>query len=376
LLYPNYVIQADQITQVDETALSLEEDFNIAFKHSNRATYSLNSLTSERLGADDEVLAALSKLAPKTMSHSSEGTTIEKIEQWTRALSAMREQEANARIDTMINQNILELVSTGQHTNGADEILQKEEIESELKSLRDEIGSVVDLVVGSEFHQPLSRLLRNSKGQSQNSQHEWLGYVLATMEHMIRQVDEMSLCASDIRSYNNALAEIHSAFSSIADAPQGDKKMTQTSNNAPSVANDARRGVDSRSTASSTNLADQVFRRFGISGRMEGASLETACEIGISKLQAQYSSAANSTAEVVGKSLEEQRKELQLVLKQLYAFSEFSSVQLLPKDVEEAVQGLDDAIGETVVTLSSAESGNHDDVRRGIAKLRDRLHTK
>jgi hypothetical protein len=309
------------------------------------------------------------------MPESNEGATLEKIEQWTRALVVMREQEANARIDAMINQNVLELIQSGEHVNGTDEALEKEEIESELKTLRDEIGSVVELVVGSEFRQPLSRLLKTSRAQSQHSQLEWLGYVLATMEHMIRQVDEMSACASDIRSYNNTLTEIRLAFSSIVGTQSADEQSRDPSNGAPSVA-DARRDISARSNPPNTNLAEQIFRRFTITGRIESTVLQNASESGMSKLQAQYSSAANSTAEVVGKSLEEQRKELQLILKQLYAFSEFSTVQLLPQDVEVAIQGLDDAIGETVVTLSSAESGNHDDVRRGIAKLRDRLEVK
>lgn len=352
----------------------MTEDFDAAFKHSSRAVSSLTSLTTERLGADDEVLAALSKLAPKTMPESKEEASSEKIEKWTKALSVMREQEANTRIDAMINQNILELFQSGEHTSGAiDETLQKESIESELQSLRDEIGSVVELVVGSEFRQPLLRLYKSSKNQAQNSQHEWLGYVLATMEHMIRQLDEMAICASDIRSFNNTLTEIRTVFLDIVGGPAADDKSPQlqrSENKTSSLKSDTRRSGESRVAASSTNLAEQIFRRFSIAGGVETRSLERASEADANKLQAQYSMAAISTAEVVGKSLEEQRKELQLVLNQLYAFSEFATVHLLPKDVEETVQGLDDAIGETAVVLASAESGKHEDVRRGIAKLR------
>ncbi|KAF2663219.1 hypothetical protein BT63DRAFT_129491 [Microthyrium microscopicum] len=362
---------------VEDLVNSIEEEFSIATKQSAKAVSSLTSQISERLGADDQILAALSKLAPRTMPLSKEAVTVPTVDGWSRALASLREQDTKARIDTLINEAICDYMEEPGAANISDEDTNLEDLEAEVESLRSEIGSVMELVVGSDYRQPLVKAIRTNQKHSQSSQHEWLEYVLATLEHMVNQLEVISACSVDLRNHNSVLSEISSTFAELFEpnATSGSEKSASPLSKMQSARPGLASRADSKSASSNINLAEQVFRRFAIPGRVGAPALETATVASKARLHEQYASAATSTADVVNKAIDEQKKALQSALKQLYASTTYSSVQLLPEDVERDVQGLDDAINETVAALSSAENGNHDAVRRSIEKLKGRLQS-
>jgi hypothetical protein len=149
-----------------------------ADKQTARAVSSLNALVSERLAADDQVLEAVSKLAVRAVPQDGEGIDANAVEQWSHALVSLREKATKTRFDAALQEYLWEIASSGRDAEAAtDSTPAKEEIEAELKALRDEIGSVVELVVGHEFREPLLKTLKASQEQSKTSQHGWLEYV-------------------------------------------------------------------------------------------------------------------------------------------------------------------------------------------------------
>ena len=164
---------------MEEAISSVNEELNSADKQTTRAVSSLNALVSERLAADDQVLEALSKLAARAVPQDTKAVDADTAEQWSRALVSLRETAAKSRFEAALQEYVWEVASSGGKLKAAasDSTPAKEEVEGELKALRDEIGSVVELVVGHEFREPMLTTLKASQEQARNSQHGWLEYV-------------------------------------------------------------------------------------------------------------------------------------------------------------------------------------------------------
>jgi hypothetical protein len=362
---------------------SLRENFGDIDKQSSRAMTSLNSVVTERLRADDDVLQALSNLTSKTIPAKQAGMVDSMtIEQWCHALTMLRESETNSKIDAAITNYICDTIESGDEETSNGQPSSIAELEAELRTLREEIPSVVELVVASELRQPLQRLMQSSRQQSITSQTEWLHYVLDTFTHMINQLNLMTNHATKLHAYTAAVAKVRSAFDSLK---TDDSSLTSPDppasivHQGPSRAamharSDSRTASSAAAAAAANNgtLAEQTCKRFAIP-RPTTEAFKNASDAAITKIQEQYTTAAALTAELVAKAMDEQQQNVQGVMGQLYGHSRFAAVELLPREVEVGVETLDGAIAVTARGLENAEMGRHEDVKQVIAQVRDKL---
>jgi hypothetical protein len=165
---------------LEEAISSVEEELSAADKKTIRAMFSLNSLVDERLKADDQVLEALSKLAARAIPQSSNTVDPNTVDQWTRALVSLRETATKTRFETALQRYVYEAANAEDMSNDAtsNSTPGKDEQEAQLEALREEILSVVELAVASEFRTPLLQTLKASQVHARNSQHDWLEYVM------------------------------------------------------------------------------------------------------------------------------------------------------------------------------------------------------
>jgi len=353
---------------------NLREDFAQAAKQSSRAMSSLNMVVADRLNADDQVLVALAKLAPKIVPEHESVVDAFAVDRWSRTLIMLREREASARLDATINEGLckyhdLEESSLPQGTS-------RDHLEHEIKTLKEEIGSVAELVVSSHFRRSLTGLLKKSHVHSSISQHEWLEYSLATMEQMINQLEAMSSCATDLRGYNQALQDAKQVFAStLSTEPCSTTAPPLKPNPLVTPPRPAATRMTTRPMSTHMNLAEQVFRRFALTGRPAASKIHEASESNVAKLHEQHASSASSTVQVVAKTIEDQIRGRQGLVHQLYSLSPYATVHLSPGQVQDEARGLDLTVGELIAALSMAESGNSDMTRRGISRLKERSST-
>lgn len=289
----------------------------------------------------------------------------------------LQESETNSRIDTTINDYICsKMESSEKMTNGTthDYASTIQSLESEIQTLREEIPSVIELVISSAHRRPLSALMKNSQQQALTNQTQWVHYILDTFQHMINQLNLLSTETSKLHSYNSSISQIREAFQSV----KLDASSTSAGAQVPAVSGFTRPTMHSRSSSrataaiGTTSLADQTLKRFAIP-KPTPEALATASEDSIKKMLEQYVTATSSTQELIGKSLDEQGRNMQGTLGQIYAHSQFSSVRLLDREMEREVDALDGDIARTVVGLESAEKGRVESVKEVVEQVRGKV---
>lgn len=165
-------------TQVDDLLHSTKDQLSEAEKDSTRATTIMKAVASERLAADDQVFEALEKLTPKISETKALPVQSATIDKWTRALASLRVLEAKAQLDA----NLKGFGDRGGQTSDAGTPALKTELEdlqSELQTLRDEIESVVQMVIGHEIRDPLLKNVQSLEGHSRQTKNGWSSYVRA-----------------------------------------------------------------------------------------------------------------------------------------------------------------------------------------------------
>jgi hypothetical protein len=137
----------------------------------------MNAVASERLAADDQVFEALEKLTPKVSQVKALPVESSTIDKWTRALASLRELEAKTRLDA--NLRGFGDRSGSELSDGSSPVLkvELEDLQSELQTLRDEIESVVQMVIGHEIRDPLLRNVQSLEGHSRQTRNGWSSYV-------------------------------------------------------------------------------------------------------------------------------------------------------------------------------------------------------
>jgi hypothetical protein len=149
-----------------------------AEQHSSHAISNLNSVATERLASDDQVLEALAGLASQTLRPNKASVDSGTIESWCQALALLREQETKARVEAVFNDQLVREAQNGQteQSSSATEADQ-EELQEELQTLRKEIGSIVQMVVGHQIRDPLLRNLQSVESHARQSRISWSEYV-------------------------------------------------------------------------------------------------------------------------------------------------------------------------------------------------------
>lgn len=370
--------------KLEDTLNTFKEDLTNLDKQTSKAVTAMQTLTNERLKSDDQVMQALSALAPKTLPSSGKGPAIDlaTIDKWCQALILLRENEINSQIDASIHNHICEFLETRDADSLSNGPISLENSEAELHALRQEISSVVELVVDSELRKPLKRLLSDTQNHAASSQREWLTYVLHTFEHMVAQLSLITNHVSNLHAFDLALTRIRSELlgtsttrstrsdsQSMARPPSQQQQMpsrpTHSRSNSRAISNPA-----SSSLSSTTPLIDQFMKRFSltdpISTSAVSSSTATNSSISISQstiptsllqLRKQYNAATSTTISTISHSLATQNKQVQLALEQVYAHSPHASIHLFPQKLEKQVEDLDREIQSVVALLGEVESG-------------------
>jgi len=137
----------------------------------------MNAVANERLAADDQVFEALSKLAPKVSPSKSLPVEPVTIDKWTRALASFREQEIKARLDANLRgfgkRNSREIAEEPASALK----IESEDLQSEMQTLRDEIESVVQMVIAHEIRDPLLKNVQALESHSRQTRNGWSSYV-------------------------------------------------------------------------------------------------------------------------------------------------------------------------------------------------------
>jgi len=170
--------------QVDDLLHSTKEQLSEADQHSARATAIMNAVASERLAADDQVFEALEKLTPKVSQPEALPVESSTIDKWTRALASLRVLEAKALLDA----NLRGFGDRNGEVSDASSPALKVELEDlqvELQTLRDEIESVVQMVIGHEIRDPLLKNVQSLEGHSRQTRNGWSSYVSYLLAYLL-----------------------------------------------------------------------------------------------------------------------------------------------------------------------------------------------
>jgi hypothetical protein len=149
-----------------------------AEQHSSHAVSNLNSIATERLASDDQVLEALAALASQTLRPKEASVDSNTIESWCQALASLREQETKARVDAVFHDQLVRGAPNERSGRSSSEAKEEmNDLEGELQTLREEIGSIVQIVIGHQIRDPLLRNLQSVESHSRQSRMGWSEYV-------------------------------------------------------------------------------------------------------------------------------------------------------------------------------------------------------
>jgi hypothetical protein len=164
--------------QLDDLLHSTKEQLIEAEQHSSHAISNLNSVATERLESDDQVLEALAALASQTLRPKEAPVDSSTIGSWCQALASLREQETKARVDAVFNDQLVR-EAQGEHPDQSSSATEAdhEELQEELQTLRREIGSIVQMVVGHQIRDPLLRNAQSVESHARQSRTAWSEYV-------------------------------------------------------------------------------------------------------------------------------------------------------------------------------------------------------
>ena len=231
-----------------------------------------------------------------------------------------------------------------QNGNDPESAAEKDELQAELKTLREEIASVAEMVVGHELRQPLLKYMRASTVQAREAQKGWVGYVVSTMQHTIQQLDILLDHATELHSYYLALYQIQSAYDESMAKTSSTEQFSAATPATPSTPN---AGNMSRFKDRSV---DQALRRFNIAPgkdqRTTISAMLSAVAASRAKLQDQHESAEMLDLEALAKSFDDRDRDLQALLKKLYANSDFGTIRLSDNNLDAQIQDLDEKIAD------------------------------
>lgn len=162
---------------VEEMISSVQDDLSISQSAVSSTLKSISTYASERLSSDDQILEAIAKLnfRDQTMTQRPDSKA---VENWCHLLVSYRTSEVRSRIEAIYKSRLIEALNEGINENiYEDAISGKDALQSELNTLREEIASVSEIVVGHQLRQPVLAAMERSRRDSLQARKEWLDYV-------------------------------------------------------------------------------------------------------------------------------------------------------------------------------------------------------
>lgn len=269
---------------------------------------------------------------------SSINTTINhsELEKWVQALAKLRAGQVRAKIDTML----VGAASTSKEELGDEE----SELQTELATLKDEIDSVVHMVIGHEIRNPLMKSLEATEKGSKDSSRGWSRYLLATMEYMVAQLHVGSTHIADLRNYADALLELRSIITATEEeAKTRDSARPSTSFKTLEV---RQQSTSLSAPQTPTSLLPAALRKLNLGSDASPSVLADMSRDANSKMQMQFATTENAFIDTLGKSLAPQQQDALAILSQLYASSQYGAVRLTEESLEKKIADLAKRIDE------------------------------
>ncbi|KAJ9635945.1 hypothetical protein H2199_008299 [Coniosporium tulheliwenetii] len=319
---------------------------------SSRASL-LTSIT-ERLTADDRLLTSIGKLAPKLQQAPEDHDGLKSVEQRCRALVAFRTAETKTRVDALYRQSLHEYSSEDGSQKPAEELTaERGELEAELETLHAEIASVADMVVEHELREPILRSIKRSKDSQMAEQEKWSAYVISTLEYLASRLDVMGAHAQELHPLHRATEEISSALDDELVKPLTARAMSpiKSPTKGKHLLHATKPSWGMHSKTPSEEAVQRLLRHLDISAPSSDAkkfhkALDAALIDREGWLQEHQDSVTASTTQAVAQVMRRADEELQVVLSSLYASSDYATVHLSSKTLDERLAAFDHAIGE------------------------------
>ncbi|KAF1982766.1 hypothetical protein K402DRAFT_339824 [Aulographum hederae CBS 113979] len=349
---------------IEDLSATVKDQLSISQKQSSAALTSITSCVADRLSSDDRKLAILSQLSSRTDPGTADPQSSKDVERWCRALIDFKTSEVRARIEAIQLSNSAEFADkrNGATRDAAAAAGEKEALEAELQSLREEIDSVSEMVIENEFQGPIVSSLKQMAQTRGQTRKDWLIYMISSFEHMISRLQTIGTHTQDLQAFQSALHAISSVL--IQSPPKPDvKPQTEdaptrprsvhllSSSNVPSL----RPGGANQDT----NELQQALRHFSVSTEKKSAEqlreeLSLLALSNDAKLRSQYASTENTTTEALAKALGRANLDLDAVVGALYSNSTFGAVALSDQALDKRLGALDrsvDELGESISNL-------------------------
>jgi len=327
---------------------SISEQLQESEHEAIKALSSLHATSADRLAADDRVLEALSSVSTKAISTPTVNINHAELEQWLQALAVLRAGQVRARVASM-------LAGAGPEFQ---EDLSSEgaELWTELETLKDEIDSVVHMVIGHELRNPLMKSLEATEKGSRAGNRTWSHYLLSTFEYLVKQLDIASTRIIDLRQYTDALLELRSM---IITTKSESCQTSDTSFARPPLSAKSLE-VPPKSAASSapqtpTSSLPAALRRLNLAPDTQPLALTALSHDAHSKLRTQYASLEKAFIDTLGKSLAPQQQDTLAILGQLHSHSRFGSIKLSDEGLEKKVTDLGKRIDELAPKVAGGD---------------------
>jgi hypothetical protein len=226
------------------------------------------------------------------------------------------------------------------------------ELLTELQTLRDEIDSVVHMVIGHELRNPLMKCLEATEKGRGDSRKGWSRYLLETLEYLVAQLDGASTRLVDLRNYTDALIELRAAVT----ATEEEMKPQHLANSAPARTLEVRQPPASSSAPPTpTSSLPAALRRLNLDANASPVSLAALSADSHSKLQAQYAATEKAFIDTLGKSLAPAQQDALAILSQLYANSTHGTIRLGDEGLEKKVGDLGKRIDELAPKVATGD---------------------
>jgi len=347
---------------VEELSASVKDQFLVSQKQATHALQSLISYASDRLSLDDRKLEAMFNLSGKIEPAHSQGTGQKAIEQWCQALIRFRTSEIKTRVETIYQTKLADVQQNTTADGESDPQIEKDALEAELQTLRDEISSVAEMVVDHDLRSPISTSVQNSERSKDQSRHEWLAYIHSSLNFMCTRLRTLSSHTQDLDAFQLSLQSMVAVLTQeIPQDPSKPKVPTSEDlkkRRRSGMLFSANVPVLNPSAAlSESTEAERALRYLDVASRkMSNEQLRESLRMlpleKELKLHNQYAATELSSVNALQKSLGQTSADLLDILGALYSSTDYATVQLSDATLHRRLADLDSVVEETSSAIS------------------------
>ncbi|KAF9637055.1 hypothetical protein BFW01_g7951 [Lasiodiplodia theobromae] len=357
---------------IDGLSDAINDRVSSSQKQAKSAASTLTSVVNDRFTSDDRMLSAVPKLSSKLELPSEEQFDSQAIDQWCASLVSFRAATIRARVDRIFHETLLIDDGSNEGERPEEEALaEKEALKEELETLHAEITSVAQMGVEQELHRPIVQTLEQGQGQQKRLQTRWLDYILASLEYMTNRLNHLTMHAADLRACTTALAEISALFSTTMPPPPAPRSSPYKQ----AAAARARAKSNASMPVQLSAATQQLLRQLDIvlPPAAKTPPLQALAQAVMDRqirLLAHIDSSQNAAVQSISEAVSSGAVEVQEMLAALYANSEYGTVEVTKKEVEEGLKAIERGIGE--VSSIMPELQEKMDVAGGDAKSKRR----